>query len=164
MASIVLTIITLVVLGAFMIAGSDPYAVVYLWLVGLGTLGVLVLQFSGAAAVIGFFLRRKERNVWKTMVAPALGGLGLLLAIYLAFKNFEALAGTSEGVAGLLPWLVPIALAAGLILGFIRDRQGVRPDLGAESLTEVGAPRERQAALTPLGAPGDASAIPDTTD
>lgn len=129
-ASLALSTFTVVVLGVFMIAGADPFAIIYSWLVGIGTVGVLVLQASGAAAVIGFFLRRRGGNLWKTMIAPALGGVGLLIAIVLAVANFDQLSGATEGIATFLPWLVPIALVVGLVVGLARTRNGVSPDLG----------------------------------
>ncbi len=131
-ASLTLSVITIVVLGAFMIAGSDPMMVVYLLPISVGTLGVLVLQAFGAASVIGFFRHHPERNWWKTLVAPLLGGLGLLGAIVLAFIYFDQLAGTSATVSRVLPWIVPVVMIGGLILGFVRDRQGIKTDLGED--------------------------------
>jgi hypothetical protein len=59
-------------------------------------------------------------------------------------------------VAGLLPWLVPIALIAGLVLGLVRDSQGVRTDLGVDSWTEAEPVPERRSA-------GDVTAVFDDT-
>lgn len=153
-ASVSLSIFTLVVLGIFMIAGSDPMMVVYLWPVSVGTLGVLVLQAFGSAAVIGFFRRHEKGGLWKTLIAPLLGGLGLLVAIVLAFIYFDQLAGTSSAVARVLPWFVPLAMVAGLVLGFVRDRQGIKTDLGAEpSASEESSPEGRRAeAVVPVAA------------
>ncbi|WP_082497239.1 APC family permease [Microbacterium sp. Leaf288] len=130
-ASVVLSIITALVLLAFVIANADPFTTIYLWLVGVGTLGVLVLQAAGAAAVIGYFVRnrRSRTNAWTNFIAPGLGGLGLLAAIVLAVINFPLLTGVTEGPATLLPWLLVLAAIAGLIIGAARSRGGRTVDL-----------------------------------
>ncbi|WP_341976037.1 APC family permease [Microbacterium sp. LWO13-1.2] len=130
-ASIVLSVVTALVLVGFVIAQADPFLTIYLWLVGVGTLGVLVLQAAGAAAVIGYFLRHRSSrtNAWSNFIAPALGGLGLVGAIVLAVINFPLLTGITEGPATLLPWLLVIAAAAGLVVGVMRSRGGGIVDL-----------------------------------
>lgn len=130
-ASIVLTIVTAIILIFFVIANADPFTTIYLWLVGVGTLGVLVLQAAGAAAVVGYFARNRgsRTNAWTNFIAPALGGLGLLTAIVLAVINFPLLTGVSEGPATLLPWLLVVAAIAGLTIGFVRSRKGQIVDL-----------------------------------
>jgi amino acid transporter len=129
-ANITLSVITILVLGIFAIAGADPFANVYLWLVGLGTLGILILQALGAASVVGFFARnRSGTNAWVAFIAPTLGGIGLLVGIILAIVNFDALSGAVEGPATLLPWLMVIAAGLGVVIGAIRVRRGVSIDL-----------------------------------
>jgi amino acid transporter len=67
----------LVVLAVLMLAGADPFAEIYAWLVGVGTVGVLVLQATVALVVVVFFRRtRLDRRVWHTVVAPLLGAAG----------------------------------------------------------------------------------------
>ncbi len=130
-ASIVLTIVTGVVLGVFVAAGADPFATIYLWLVGVGTLGVLLLQAAGAASVVGFFVRHRDKrtSMWASFIAPVLGGLGLVAALVLAVVNFPLLTGVTEGPATLLPVLMLIAAATGLIIGAVRSRGGRDVDL-----------------------------------
>lgn len=130
-ASLVLTILTAVVLLAFVVAGADPFTTIYLWLVGLGTVGVLVLQAAGAAAVVGYFARNRasRTNPWTNFIAPALGGIGLVAAIVLAVVNFPLLTGVTEGPATLLPWLLVVAAIGGLIIGITRSRKGEVVDL-----------------------------------
>ncbi|WP_105567108.1 APC family permease [Microbacterium halophytorum] len=123
-ASIVLSLFTAVVLLVFVIAQADPFLTIYLWLVGVGTLGVLVLQAAGAAAVVGYFMRNRgaRSGAWANFIAPALGGVGLVGAIVLAVVNFPLLTGVTEGPATLLPWLLPIAAVVGLVTGIVRSR------------------------------------------
>ena len=130
-ASLVLSGVTAAVIALFAITGADPFLTMYLWLVGVGTLGVLVLQAAGAAAVVGYFIRhvRSRSNAWTNFIAPALGGLGLIGAILLAVVNFPLLTGVTEGPATLLPLLIVIAAIAGLIIGVVRSRNGEPVDL-----------------------------------
>ncbi|MEW2400236.1 APC family permease [Streptomyces sp. NPDC046862] len=109
-ASVVQSVLTLIVLGAFMAAGADPFTQLYSWLVGLGTLAVLVLQAAVAVAVVVYFRRSGDgAPLWQTLVAPLLGALGLGAGIVLAIDNFDILTGITGGPASLLPWLIPAA-------------------------------------------------------
>ncbi|GAA3776532.1 APC family permease [Microbacterium kribbense] len=136
-ASIVLTIVTAVVLGVFVLAQADPFQTIYLWLVGVGTLGVLLLQAAGAASVVGFFARHpnKRASRWASFIAPALGGLGLIAALVLAVVNFPLLTGVTEGPATLLPVLMLAAAAVGLLIGAVRSRGGKEVDLSTGIIT-----------------------------
>ncbi|MCY1535751.1 hypothetical protein D9M68_711700 [compost metagenome] len=116
-ASVVLTACTLLVIGAFIFANADPIQHLYMWMVGLGTLGVLVLQALGAIAVVGFTLKTRKCSAWQGLVAPILGGGGLLAVVLLAVMNFGELSGAKDGIATLLPWLVLVAALLGVING-----------------------------------------------
>ncbi|GGG61643.1 amino acid permease [Kocuria dechangensis] len=115
-ASIAVTAVTLAVVGTFMITGADPFAQLYAWLVGVGTVGVLVMQAATSLAVVAFFLRKKpsEFRLWTCAIAPILGALGLLTAAYLAVANWDLLAGATSGLPTLLPWLVVVAAVLGV--------------------------------------------------
>jgi amino acid transporter len=132
-ASVVQSALSIVVVGAFMIAGADPFAELYSWLVGLGTVGVLCLQAVASLAVIGFFWRtRLERNPWTTIIAPLLGTAGLVTAVVLSLRNFDVLTGRTTGLVPLLPWLLPIAALIGLAIGVARSRRGASLERGFE--------------------------------
>ncbi|CAN5398877.1 APC family permease [soil metagenome] len=140
-ASIALTVVTAVVLVTFMLAQADPFLNLYLWLVGIGTLGVLILQAAGAAAVVGYFLRnrRESANPWSSYIAPALGGIGLIATIVFAVVNTPLLTGVTDGPLTLLPVLLIVAALAGLIAGIVRSRGGQTVDLVAEAESVRGA-------------------------
>lgn len=116
-ASVLVTAVTLVVVGLFMLAGADPYANLYAWLIGLGTLGVLVMQGATSIAVLAFFLKKKrdEFRLWSSAIAPVLGGIGLAGAAYLAVVNWNLLTGATSGIPTLLPWLIVLAIAVGVV-------------------------------------------------
>jgi hypothetical protein len=62
-------------------------------------------------------------------VAPGLGGLGLLAVTALAIVNFPTLAGSDAPAITLLPWLLAVAVIAGLgLAAWLRRR---RPDVYA---------------------------------
>lgn len=133
-ASVTLTIICATVLAAFMFATVDPVQVIYMWMVALGTLGVLVLQTLGAAGVIGFFARSAQHPLWQGFVAPFLGGIGLLVVVVIAVTNFGALSGSTEGLSTRLPWLVLIAAVVGIANGYVkRCRNGHNEEVLSQS-------------------------------
>lgn len=121
-ASLLLTICSLVIFLAFVFAHANPLKNIYMWMVGLGTLGVLIMQAMGAIAVIGFYFRTHKYNAWKGIAAPVIGGGGLLVAIYLAIVNFSQLSGVTEGIITQLPWLILAAAGLGLFNGWLRRR------------------------------------------
>lgn len=116
-ASATLTFITVALIGAFMVAQADPIKHLYMWLVAVGTLGILILQTLGAIAVIAYFRKTKQGYFWQGLVAPSLGGIGLSVAAYLAVTNFAELSGANSGLASYLPWLIPIAACLGILNG-----------------------------------------------
>ncbi|HKE63631.1 MAG TPA: amino acid permease [Micromonosporaceae bacterium] len=115
--SITITVVTVVVVGAFAVAGLDPYLTLAASMVGLSTLGVVLLQVLAAISVVAFFRRRGERDYWRTLVFPAVGAISLLVAFFLAAFYFPTLVGTHNPVIDDLPWLLGVVLAAGVLAG-----------------------------------------------
>jgi amino acid transporter len=146
-ASAVQSCTTTLIVGLFAIFGADPFLNLFAWLVGLGTLGVLVLQAAASAAVIVFFRRtRVDTRPWQTVIAPLLGLAGLVTAIYLVVHNFDVLTGATSGAVPLLPWLVPLAALAGFAVWAAMRERGI--DLGgAPSAPPEPAPAPEPAAL-----------------
>ena len=103
-----------VVAAIFAVLGLDPVAFLTSSMTGFGTLAILVLQAMASVAVVVFFRRRNDPSWWATCFAPALGGLGLIGVIVLAVLNFPTMAGSDAAWIGLLPWLLPILIIAGL--------------------------------------------------
>ncbi|MFK0246250.1 APC family permease [Amycolatopsis azurea] len=120
-ASIVQLVFGSLVALAFRLAGLDPVADLTASMTGFGTLGILTLQLFAAVAILVYFRRTRDRRVVKTLIAPGLGAVGLGLIVTLAILNFPTLAGSSNGVVPLLPWLLLIVALAGLALaGWLR--------------------------------------------
>ncbi|WP_181783156.1 APC family permease [Pseudonocardia pini] len=99
-------------LAVFALAGMDPVTQVFAWMAGTATLGVLALMALTCTAVLVYFRRtRADTRVWHTLVAPALGLLGLMTCLALTVANFPTLIGGSPALA--------IGIGAVLVLAFV---------------------------------------------
>ncbi|WBP93736.1 APC family permease [Mycolicibacterium neoaurum] len=111
-ASFVQSGITLVIILSFLFAGMDPYVHMYTLLAILGTMAILIVQSLCAFSVISYFHIRKNHPVskhwFKTLVAPGLGGIGMLYVVYLLWQHKDTAAGTASGTLlfTLTPWIV----------------------------------------------------------
>lgn len=115
----------LALVAIFAVSGSDPYAVVFAWMGTFGSLGILVLQLLVCLAVIVFFLRGgRGVGVWRRLVAPGLGALGLAACFILMAANLDLVSGSKSRIVQSFPVLIlMIGLAgAGLAL-WIRARR-----------------------------------------
>ncbi|MCI0914189.1 APC family permease [Pseudomonas putida] len=122
-ASTALSAITLIIIVAFMVADADPINSLYMWMVALGTLGILVLQTMGSIAVIAYFKKTRQGHFWQGLVAPVLGGSGLFAVVLLAISNFQDLSGAKSGLASQLPWLVLVAAVVGTLNGIRKPKR-----------------------------------------
>ncbi|MDH6135464.1 amino acid transporter [Kitasatospora sp. MAA4] len=125
-ASITQTVFSLVMAAAFAVAGLDPYLGLTTSMLGVGTLGIVVLQALACLSVIGFFRRRSDGHWWRTALAPALGFAGLAAATVLVVVNFDTMTGTRNPVVAALPWLV-LACAVGGV-GYAYWLRAARPE------------------------------------
>jgi cation diffusion facilitator CzcD-associated flavoprotein CzcO/amino acid transporter len=125
-ASLVQTGLTVVVVAAFAAAGLDPYLTLAPSLIGLSTLGIVLLQALAALAVVGYFRRTRAadgdartgwRRAWRTLVAPALAAVGLAGAVVLVFANYAILTGTHNRLINALPSLLPLIAVGGTGFG-----------------------------------------------
>ena len=115
--SLTVTTVTIVVIGVFAAARLDPYQTLATSMVGLSTLGVVLLQVLAAISVVAFFRRRGVRQWWRTLVFPAIGAISLLTAFVLATAYFPTLVGTRNPVIDDLPWLLGAVLVGGVVAG-----------------------------------------------
>jgi len=113
-ASVAVSVLTVLVIGALALAGADPYLVIAASLIGLGTLGIISVQAVTALAVLVFFWRRKDRAWFSGLVAPVIGFLGLGSGVALATAHYATLIGTKDRVVNLVPILLIIAAGGGV--------------------------------------------------
>ena len=70
---------------------------------------------------MGFFLRHRDGETsWATVVAPGVGGLGLLVALVLMICNYGTLTGSDRAWVNSLPWLLPAAGTVGAVMAHRR--------------------------------------------
>lgn len=94
-----------------------PYVNAYGLLALIGTAMILIVQTICSVAVIWYFAVKKVHtgNLVTTVICPALGGLGMIYALYLLWTNrqFAAGYGSDSLVFKLMPVYVVVTLAAG---------------------------------------------------
>lgn len=116
-AGIVNATFAAVVALLFLVAGLDPILNLVPAMLGFGTLAILVLQGLAALAIVVHFRRAQDPRWWSTFIAPGIGFLGLAVIIVLAIKNFDIVAGTTDSVILLMPFLLVLALIGGIGYG-----------------------------------------------
>lgn len=117
-ASVIQTIIAVLVVGLFAFTGQDPVLALFSWLTNVGTLAIMVLMVLTAFAIVAFFSRNPglESSVLVTKIIPVITGLILLALVIFIAANFGDLAGATGALAVFLPGLVVIAGAIGIAL------------------------------------------------
>ncbi|WP_052684753.1 amino acid permease [Lentzea aerocolonigenes] len=78
-------------------AGLDPLAGLTAGMTGIGALVVITSQAMACNAVVAYFRHRRDPRIWRTAVAPGLGGPGLVAVTVPAVANFPTLAGSRSG-------------------------------------------------------------------
>lgn len=154
--SITQTIIAIVVVAAFALAGDAfggaaslgdlaflfPVFTMFTWLTNTGALGLVVLMFLATIAVIGYF-RRNHHGLgpWTRIIAPVLALIFLAWVLFLALSNFQLLLGqeSPDFTTFLLPGLLFLGLVVGLVWGLILRAKDPELYRGIGHGTEPGA-------------------------
>ncbi len=124
-ASFVQTGIATVIVLWFFFTDRDPYTSLFALLGLLGTSAILIVQSMAAFAAVAYFhVHRKHpesANWFRTLIAPLLGGLGMVYVTYLLFTNssFLAGAGATDIVFTLSPWVVAATGFGGLTFALV---------------------------------------------
>lgn len=119
-ASIGVSVVTAAGVVAFAIGGADPFAQLFAWLSGLGTLGIFVLQGSATVAIIVHGRRSREGSIWQTLLAPVAAFAGIATIVVLALRNWPLLSGATGGLPSHLPWLIPAVALVGVATAVLR--------------------------------------------
>jgi amino acid transporter len=112
-ASLAVSGVTAACLAAFALSGADPYRLIFPSLIGMATLGVIALQAFAAVAIIAYFRRQKGADPWRTLVAPGIGGAGLIMAVGLVAANFRTLTQLDVAWVNALPYGYALIFAIG---------------------------------------------------
>ncbi|MDN4646503.1 APC family permease, partial [Arthrobacter sp. PsM3] len=113
-ASFLQTGIAILWILGFWFFNKDPYLDVFVLLAVLGTFTLLIVQTITMAAVFNYFRHHHpEENVWRTKVAPVVGGVGMLGVVILMCMNLDTAAGPAA--SSLLFKLIPY-IAGGLFI------------------------------------------------
>ena len=131
--------IAAILLLVCVVAGLDPYAVVFAWTSAVAVIGILSIQILVSVAIIAWFGREPHGlGIWTRVIAPLIALAGLSIGLGLVIRNLPLLAGTDSAIVWAFPWLVAATAAIGALYAlFIRNR---RPALYAalgQAITEV---------------------------
>lgn len=122
-ASLVATGIVVVLLAAAVALQLDPIVQFYTWLGGISSVGIVLLLVLTSVAVLAIFRKNNHGlSVWKTIVAPIIGLLGLVGFLIVILQNLPVLVGESSYgpfSIGVLVILV-LAFAAGPVLAAVK--------------------------------------------
>ncbi|WP_432514734.1 APC family permease [Kineococcus sp. SYSU DK001] len=146
------------------LVGLDPVLQIFTWFSGLVPLALAALMVATSVAVLRYFRRHPEAKPpraprWKTVVAPVLGALGLLLAISLMVRYFPMLVGDHDDAGA--PVFGPVSLSllaalvvvpvAGLVQAAVLRARGVPLDLERIEAEVEAAPAARTGEVSPGG-------------
>ncbi|WP_396641516.1 APC family permease [Microbacterium sp.] len=124
-SSLVQTVTAVVLIGVFAALNLDPVLQVFTWFAGVATLAIAILMAITSMAVIVYFAKtRKDRRPWNTIIAPALGLLGLLASAVLIAAYFPIMVGDVDGegtpVFGGVSWFLFALIALFPALGYFQ--------------------------------------------
>ncbi|MET9802652.1 APC family permease [Streptomyces sp. NPDC006368] len=129
------TLLGLVVVLAFALAGADPYTQLLLWTNTPGGIGLMVLQLLAAVAIPCYFRRvRHDEGIVRTVVAPVTAAVLLTAAIGLVVSKIDLFTGASATVNTVLVAVVPGVFLLGLLLALLLRRD--RPEVYARFAEE----------------------------
>ncbi|MFE1663185.1 APC family permease [Microbacterium sp. P02] len=122
-SSLVQTVTSIVLIAVFALFQLDPVLQVFTWFAGVATLAIAILMAVTSVAVIVYFLRtKKDRRVWNTIVAPALGFIGLIVSAVLIIAYFPIMVGDVDGqgspVFGAVSWFLLALVVVFPLLGY----------------------------------------------
>jgi len=161
-ASFTQTGIAVVIVALFSLSGQDPYLGLYTLMALLGTMAILIVQTLCSFAVIGYFWRRPS-NWLTTFAAPLVGGVGMMVVVWLLVRNADAAAGPAAASAlfAVIPWIVVGVFVIG-VLGalFLRSRKPALYDVLGRIVLEDAEERSTVSAQSlPPPRPHDAGVV-----
>ncbi|WP_028927142.1 APC family permease [Pseudonocardia acaciae] len=124
-AGLVQSALAVVIIGAFAVAGADPYSGLLLQVNTPGVIGIIALQALTSAAVAVFFLRRQRGLVRRgTVVAAVVATVLLSAATVVLADSVDLLSNAGPVVNTFLVGMVPATFLLGLVLAWrLRSRR-----------------------------------------
>lgn len=151
-AGIAQSVLALVIVAGFVLAGADPYQQLLLWMNTPGMIGLLALQAVTAVAVFCFFRRvRHDEGRWRTAVVPVAATVLMAGALWLVIAKIDLMTAAPFTTNALLVLTVPAAFALGV--GIALRLRRTRPEVYARFAAE---PPEEEAEVE---APAPSAAV-----
>jgi cation diffusion facilitator CzcD-associated flavoprotein CzcO/amino acid transporter len=117
-ASLAVSAITVACVLGFAASGLDPYKAGIPVLIGVGTLGIIILQAFAGIAIVAWLSTRKGVASRGVFVASIVGAAGLVIASILVSVYFPLLASADLPFVAWLPLIYPLMIVAGIALAF----------------------------------------------
>lgn len=146
MASTFQTLFTVVLVVGAYVAGVDPYLELYVLLAVFATVSLLAVQSLTAVACIWFFHVKKQHpetaNVFRTILSPVIGGLGMVYVNYLLLSNLSSAAGAAADTlfGRALPFLVAASFIVPVLVALYwrRSNPAKYARIGSTIFTQAG--------------------------
>lgn len=123
-ASLSQSLLALLLIIPFWMSGADPFNDFYVPVTTPGIYGILMLQILTAFAVVAFFAKnRRGLSRWRTLFAPLLGAVGMIIILYFAIANIGLITGRTGLINILLPLLTLIMFAVGVGVAILLKRR-----------------------------------------
>jgi amino acid transporter len=137
-ASVVQSVMVGVVIALFALFDQDPFATLFTWATGIGTIGVILSQLVAGVAIFVFFRKSDvDKRKWNTVIAPILAVIGLGSFFVLTLNSLDVLLGVHGATAVLMLSLVFVAFLAGMAYGvYLRFFAPGRYAIVGEALNE----------------------------
>lgn len=141
-ASIVQSVTVGIVIALFALFGQDPFATLFTWATGIGTVGVILSQLVAGIAIFSFFRKSDvDKRPWNTVIAPLLAIVGLGGFFVLTLDSLDVLLGVQGTIAAIMLSLVFIAFLAGAAYGvYLKVAAPARYALVGQALNERDVP------------------------
>lgn len=124
-ASVTLSVLSLIAVVVAIVVGADPFLGLALWTYATGVQGLVFAQAFAAVAVFWYFVKdRRGHSVWRVLIAPAIGAIGLIIGYILIVTNFEVVTGLEGPINQVLLLPTPILCVGGIALGlYLKKRR-----------------------------------------
>jgi len=117
-ASVTQTVIGLIVIVVYAMAGWDPTQKLFFWLGTTGGFGILILLIGTSIAAIIYFGRdSRGESIWSRLIAPVLAAVALGYVFYQTVKAFPNLLVVASDAP--IAWILPGLYAAMFVIGVL---------------------------------------------